>query len=390
LSTECYFAEEFLRWAWPLLLQCCSFPRRPVAIPAMMNVPRDAISFISLAEAHGVLGHFAAALADLPDRQIPPSLLDPLRVHQRTHLLANLAMTGELFRVLALFQQHNTECVVVKGPVLSLRAYDEPTVRRYSDLDLIVRHRDIARATEALVQIGYRSRISDEAIGAGKIPGEYNFRGQDGKMILELHTERTLRYFPLPLPIESYFQSKTAVYLDGRAIPVLSAEHEFVLISVHGGTHFWERLMWISDVAAMVHNRPELDWNRIQRCAADVGAERMVGVALLLAQRLLGVKIPAEMQRYVTGDPMPSRLVGKIEKWLPFAGWATPRIGQRAWFRFQMPGNVFSGAAYLTRLSLSTTQDDWAGDSGGAASHLAEILRRPFRLARKYRRNPDS
>jgi hypothetical protein len=390
LFTESCFAEEFLRWAWPLLLQCCSFPRRPVAIPAMMSVPRDAISFISLAEAHGVLGHFAAVLADFPDLQIPSSLVDPLRVHKRAHLLANLAMTGELFRVLALFQQHNIECVVVKGPVLSLRAYDEPTVRRYSDLDLIVRQRDIPRAAEVLAQIGYSSRISEEAIRTGRIPGEYNFRGQDGKVILELHTERTLRYFPLPLPVESYFQSKTAVYLDRRPIPVLSAEHEFVLISVHGGTHFWERLMWISDVAAMVHNRPELDWNRIQRCAADVGAERMVGVALLLAQRLLQVKVPPEMQEYIASDLMVLRLVGRIEKWLPFAGWATPRIGERAWFRFQMPGNVFSGAAYLTRLSLSTTQDDWAGDSGGAVSHFAAILRRPFRLARKYRRHPDS
>ena len=390
MFTESCFAEEFLRWAWPLLLQCCSFPRRPVAIPAMMSVPRDAISFISLAEAHGVVGHFAAVLADFPDLQIPSSLVDPLRVHKRAHLLANLAMTGELFRVLALFQKHTIECVVVKGPVLSLRAYDEPTVRRYSDLDLIVRQRDIPRTVEVLAQIGYSSRISEEVIRAGKIPGEYNFRGQDGNVILELHTERTLRYFPLPLPVESYFQSKTAVRLDGRPIPVLSAEHEFVLISVHGGTHFWERLMWISDVAAMVHNRPELDWNRIRRCAADVGAERMVGVALLLAQRLLQVKVPPEMQEYIASDLMVLRLVGRIEKWLPFAGWATPRIGERAWFRFQMPGNVFSGAAYLTRLSLSTTQDDWAGDSGGAVSHFAAILRRPFRLARKYRRHPDS
>jgi hypothetical protein len=389
LFTEDCFAGEFLRWAWPLLLQFCSFPRRPVAIPATMNVPRDAISFISLAEAHGVFGHFVAVLADLPERQIPSSLLDPLRVHQRAHLLANLAMTGELFRVLALFQQHNIECVVVKGPVLSLRAYDEPTVRRYSDLDLIVRQRDIPRAVEALVQIEYRSRISEEAIGAGKIPGEYNFRGKDGKMILEVHTERTLRYFPQPLPIENYFQSKTVVYIDGRPIPVLSVEHEFVLISVHGGTHFWERLMWISDVAAMVHNRPELDWKRIQRCAADVGAERMVGLALLLAQRLLGVKVPPEIEEYVASDVMVARLVGRIEKWLPFAGWASPGIGERAWFRFQMPGNVFSGAAYLARLSFSTTEDDWAPDAG-ATSPFAEGLRRPFRLARKYRRNADS
>jgi hypothetical protein len=388
LFTESCFAQEFLRWAWPLLLQFCSFPRRPVAIPAMMNLPRDAISFISLAEEHGVLGHFVAVLADFPGQQIPSSLVDPLRVHKSAHLLANLAMTGKLFRVLAVFQQHNIEGVFVKGPVLSLRAYDEPTARRYSDLDLIVRQRDIPRAAEVLAQIGYSSRISEEAIRAGKIPGEYNFRGQDGKMILELHTERTLRYFPLPLPVESYFQSKTAVYLDGRLIPVLSAEHEFVLISVHGGTHFWERLMWISDIAAMVHNRPELNWKNVRQSAADVGAERMVRVALLLSERLLGVRVPEEMKNEVAGDSSCSRLVDKIENWLPYAGSAAPSIGERAWFRFRICGNVFSGAAYLARLSFSTTEDDWALEAG-ATSSLAEGLRRPFRLARKYRRNAD-
>jgi hypothetical protein len=207
-------------------------------------------------------------------------------------------------------------------------------------------------------------------------------------MILELHTERTLRYFPLPLPVESYFQSKTAVYLDGRLIPVLSAEHEFVLISVHGGTHFWERLMWISDIAAMVHNRPELNWKNVRQSAADVGAERMVRVALLLSERLPGVRVPEEMKNEVAGDSSCSRLVDKIENWLPYAGSAAPSIGERAWFRFRICGNVFSGAAYLARLAFSTTEDDWALEAG-ATSSLAEGLRRPFRLARKYRRNAD-
>jgi hypothetical protein len=348
----------------------------------------DADSFICLAEAHGVLGHFTAALSGIPGFQIPSPFLDSLRAHRRAHLLSNLAMTAELFRVLELFRQSEIECVVVKGPVLSLRAYGQPAVRQYADLDLLLRQKDIPRAAKILVDTGYDSRISAEAIRSRKIPGEYRFRAPDTEIILELHTERTLRYFPLPLPIEKYFQSKTSLSLDGRPVPALSAEHEFVLISVHGATHFWERLMWICDVAAMVHNHPQLDWNMIRRSAAEVGAERTVRVALRLAERSLGVAIPKEMKNEVQRDSSCLRLVRQIETWLPYAGFAAPSILPRAFFRFAIRGNAIAGLGYLARLSLSTTEEDWSPESTAPRLRWAEILRRPLRLAKKYRRGP--
>jgi hypothetical protein len=381
------FGNDFLRREWPLLLDSCSLPRDPAKISALVDLV-DADSFICLAQAHGVLGHFTAALAGIPGFQIPSPFLDSLRVHQRAHLLSDLAMTAELFRVLELFRQSEIECVVVKGPVLSLRAYGEPAVRRYADLDLLLRQKDIPRAAEILVDADYNSRISAEAIRSGKIPGEYRFRAPGSETILELHTERTLRYFPLPLPIEKYFQSKASLSLDGRPVPALSAEHEFVLISVHGATHFWERLMWICDVAAMVHNHPELDWNMIRRSAAEAGAERMVCVALLLAEHSLAVPIPKEMKNEVQRDSACLRLVRQIETWLPYAGFAAPSILPRAFFRFAIRGNAIAGLGYLARLSLSTTEEDWSSESTPPRLRWAEILRRPFRLAKKYRRGP--
>jgi hypothetical protein len=382
------FGNDLLRREWPLLLDSCSLPRDPAKISALVAVIRDADSLIGLARAHGVLGHFTAALAGIPGFQIPSPFLDSLRVHQRAHLLSNLAKTAELFRVLELFRQSEIECAVVKGPVLSLRAYGEPAVRQYADLDLLLRQKDIPRAAEILVDAGYNSRISAEVIRSGKIPGEYRFCAQHTEIILELHTESTLRYFPSPLPIEKYFHSKTSLSLDGRSVPALSAEHEFVLISVHGATHFWERLMWICDVAAMVHNHPQLDWNLIRRSAAEAGAERMVRVALLLAERSLGVPIPKEMKNEVRRDSACLGLVRQIETWLPYAGFAAPSILPRAFFRFAIRGNAIAGLGYLARLSLSTTEEDWSSESAAPRLRWAEILRRPFRLAKKYRRGP--
>jgi hypothetical protein len=161
------------------------------------------------------------------------------------------------------------------------------------------------------------------------------------------------------------------------------------LICIHGAKHFWERLMWISDVAAMLHRHPELDWKYIQQSAEEVGAARMVRLALLLAERLLHGPVPLPMKDEVARDSVSVRLAEQIETWLPFAGCAAPPVAQRAFFRFRVAGSGVAGARYLTRLSFSPTEEDWSSELDGTSRRFAEILRRPFRLAKKYRR-PDS
>lgn len=383
------FGADFLSRDWPLLLESCSLPRNPAKIAALLPEVRDPESLFRLAEVHGVLPHLSAAVASVPNARISDLVLDSLRARCHPQLLFTLAMTAELFRILDLLRRSGVELLVVKGPVLALRAYGDPAARRYVDLDFLVRQAEIPRAAELLVAAGYESRVPAEAIRAGKIPGEYRFRRPGTGIILELHTERTFRHFPRPLPIEKYFQHKATLLLDGHGVPALSPEHEFVLISIHGAKDFWERLIWISDIAAIVHNHPELDWERIRQHAADVGAERMVRMALLLAQLFLRVQVPPGMKREVEMDSGCSRLVREIETWLPYGGYRAPQLARRALFRFGMHGRFFASVAYLIRLSVSTTEDDWPADVAASRSRVAEMFRRQFRLAKKYR-NPNS
>jgi Uncharacterised nucleotidyltransferase len=371
-----------------VLLEACSLPRDPGKISAVVGV-KNFESLFTLADEHGVIPHLTAALGAVLDLPVPSSFLATLRERQRVHLLFSLTMTAELFRILGLLGQAGIGAMVVKGPVLSQRAYGDPAARRYVDLDLLLRHSDIQRATEILIAAKYESRVPAAAIRERKIPGEYLFRRPATSVVFELHTERTFRYYPRPIPIEKYFQGKTAVILDGHPVPVLSLEDEFVLIAIHGAKHFWERLMWISDVAAMVHNHPELDWPRVRQGAREVGAERMVRVALLLAQHFLRVPVPPQMEDEVKSDSRCVELLRAIESWLPYGGFAALPLAKRALFRLRMPGRFSVGVAYLARLSFSPTEDDWSADPQAQRSRLVEMLGRPFRLAKKYR-HPDA
>jgi hypothetical protein len=52
-----------------------------------------------------------------------------------------------------------------------------------------------------------------------------------------------------------------------------------------------------------------------------------------------------------------------------------------------MRGGLFAAPAYLLRLSLSPTEEDWAEGGEKNGSWIPSALRRPFRLARKYGRD---
>ncbi len=370
---------------WSALLECASPAHHRQRLASLLR-SADWARLLVLAEKHGVAGHLAACLREFAEDLVPPGIIQMLADHQRANIFSTLRLTAELFRILDRFTSQGIGALVVKGPVLAVQAYGDPAMRSYGDLDLLVRQRDIRRATELMNAAGYSAAVSLRAIDAGKIPGQYLFSKPDAKLIVELHNDGTLRYFPRRVPLEEFFARQIRVRFDAREIPALSVEDELVLICIHGAKHFWERLMWIADVAALVSRQSGIDWECVADSARAVGAERMLHTGLRLASNLLQVQLPDKVQARVQPDVAAARLAEQACKWLPAAGYAPPGLFERAAFRLRMRGGFISGPLYLLRLSLSPTEEDWMADPEGKGHGLLEAIRRPFRLARKYSR----
>lgn len=339
---------------------------------------------MELAEAHGVLVILARGLRESKFEGVPRDAQEQLLNRIRMQQLFSLGMTAELFRILQALSAARIETVLVKGPVTSLLAYEDPAARTYVDLDLLIRQRESYAAWQCMLDLGFHADIPEVAIRAGKIPGEYLFQKPSNNCTVELHTENTFRYYPKPMHIEELFARKRALLLDGREIPSLSLEDELVLNCVHGAKHFWEWLMWVSDVAAIVAKHREIDWYQARHAAAEVGASRILRVGVQVGAMLFGMELPAELAEEIRNDPASKSLCRQILGWLPYAGTAPPPLPQRAMFRLRMAGGGITGAAYLTRLSLSPTQEDWESGAEESRSWLWDAVRRPFRLLRKY------
>jgi len=372
--------------AWAALRECAS-PWRSAERLRESFGGVDWPRLLLLAEEHGVSGHLAACLQEDQAPAAPAEIKEELTERQRALNFLTLQLTAELLRLLEIFAAEGISALVIKGPVLAARAYDDPAKRSYGDLDLLVRQGEIRRATEALTASGYEAAVSLAAIDAGKTPGQYLFTKADSKLLVELHNDATLRYFPRPLPIKDVFARQARVRVDAHEVPAASAEDELVMACVHGAKHFWERLSLIADVAGLLARQRNLDWHRAAESARAVEAERLLHSGLRLANEVLRAELPEAIAGPVHEDAAAAKMVARVLRWLPAAGYAPPGLIERALFRLRMRGGVLSAPAYLLRLSLSPTEEDWQARGDVSASPWLDALRRPLRLARKYGRS---
>ena len=374
---------------WPALLECAS-PLCNVLRLAELLRRLDWCRLLRRAEQHRVLGQLAVRLGEVAEGAIPVELTQALLERHRAQVFSTLKLTAALFDVLELFAAKDIPGLVVKGPVLAMHAYGDPVMRSYGDLDLLVRQADIRRATESLQAAGYLASIPLSAIDLDRIPGQYLFSRPDDHLIVELHNDFTLRYFPRRLPLEELFGRRVLLRLDAYEVPALAVEDELVYVCVHGATHLWNRLGWIADIAALVTRQSDINWDRVGETATKVGAERMLHTGLRLASDLLHARLPNPVFAAMQRDAGAAKLAACARTWLAAAGDASPTLLDRTAFRLRMRGDALRAPAYLLRLSLSPTEEDWKQGRPETRHSFFDALRRPFRLASKYGRRRTS
>ena len=144
--------------------------------------------------------------------------------------------------------------------------------------------------------------------------------------------------------------------------------------------------MWIADVAALISQPRSPDWGRTLAVVDEAGAERILHLGLRLAADLLDAELPAYLKAAVQSDRTVAKLAAQIESRLAHRELHEIGIFQRAAFRVSMRGGFLPGLAYLLRLTLTPTEEDWTPGKDGSRRPLVDAISRPLRLARKHSR----
>jgi len=203
-------------------------------------------------------------------------------------------------------------------------------------------------------------------------------------VFVELHTERTLRHFPRMPDIERLFNRSVPVSVGGRELRTFAPEDQLIFLAVHGAKDFWDRLVWIADIAALLRAVPDLDWRTATYRAESTGVERMLYVGLALAASLLHVPLPPAVLQSIRADYRARDIAAQFERRIVAP--ALPPLGAEARLRlrYRVISGPASAARYALRLAFVPSEADYADAKLPRALRLFSGLMRPLRVLRKY------
>ena len=344
-------------------------------------------SLLDDASCHSVTPLLARQLTAIAGDALSPAQLNHSKDLARATAARNLAFTAELIAILDLFRSEGLQVIPYKGPVLAAQAYGDFALREFEDLDFILRQKDMRKANRLVTSLGYRAKypwaLSLDA-AASLVPGEYCYRNERGRMIIDLHTERTLRHFPLPPDIDALAEHLVSISVGGHIIATFAPEDGLPLLCIHGSKDFWERISWIADVAEFVQAHPRLDWDQVIRRAESLRALRMLHLGLALATSFFGLLLPDELLRRVEADEIAGILAAEIELRIFRGGANSLGAAGRFGFRRRMLEGIFEGWRYSARLAFSPADEDWEMVRLPRALAPLYVALRPLRLLLKY------
>ena len=259
----------------------------------------------ALADRHRMVPLLHAALAPYGEELLPEF---HAWLREAAHGIArqDAVLAQELLRLLGLFQEHQVLAVPFKGPVLALDAYGDLGMRQYSDLDIVVRQRDLFPAAELLRGAGYRL-VHRSLCGADVIhvrtEYHYPFRNDPLGVTVELHHRFVPVYFAFRLTLEQVASRLRTLTLGGESIAVLPLEETVVTLCAHGAKHAWKCLDFVSTLAALVQREPEVLSEQLLALSRSLGASRMLLVGLHLAGRLFSLPLPGQVSHAIRSDP---------------------------------------------------------------------------------------
>ncbi|HVB87230.1 MAG TPA: nucleotidyltransferase family protein [Candidatus Dormibacteraeota bacterium] len=353
----------------------------------LLALPLDWDFLLAQAAENSVAPLLSCQLSTIAPDAVPPAQFARLKSMVRAGSVRSLVLSAELIRIVEALATAGIEAFPYKGPVLAVQAYGDVALREFADIDLVLRQSDMAAANRALVALGFAPQfppIFAPEAPSPLIPGEYDYRDAERHLTVELHTEHTLRHFPVPPNLDDIAGRLARISISGHQIRTFSVEDTLVFLCVHGSKDFWERLLWVADTAQLIAVNPQLDWDSVYRFTDSVRARRMLHLGLALASRVFGVSLPDQVRARVASDHVVDSVASQIERRL--LGRSVPPLRSRATFRYRrsmVPGTL-AGWRYALRLATVPAAEDW--HTIRLPRWLAPLYAalRPFRLLRKY------
>ncbi len=244
----------------------------------------------------------------LDQKRIDPALHRALKTAYMENAARNMRMVNDLERICSELDQQKLSYIAYKGPVAGILAYNDIALRQYSDLDLMVRHQEFDRVLRFFVEMGFcipptfkkkeldYTRKSWRDIGVRK-----------GNLHIDIH--QMIAKGPCFFrPFDETWENCVWMKLNRDTVQTFSFEDSLVVHSINNAKDGFSSLKQFRDMAGLIYNWPDLDWDRVFLIAERRKSLNILLVSLKLANLFCGVPLP-ESIRVLTERPTVARKV---------------------------------------------------------------------------------
>jgi hypothetical protein len=325
----------------------------------LLDRPLDWSLLIKQADLHRLFPLLYWHLTRTLARDFSHEVAQQLDQRFRANVARSLLLIRDLVNIVELLGRHGIPIVPFKGPALAESLYGNAALRECVDLDILLHPHDVLEAIRSLVSAGYHapkelSPAQQNAFVATQY--EYPLLTPAGTLV-ELQWHIVPRYFSLPLPEEQYWSRIQSLRVGGREMNSLSPEDLLLLLSVHGGKHGWEKLIWLADVAELVASNPHLDWAYVLDQARRVGGLRMLLLGVALANRFLGTTIPRDLEQPLARDPTVERIADGIGHNLVWG--ELPTYVKSQLYLLRVRERWQDRLRYVVQFTFTATPEEW-------------------------------
>jgi hypothetical protein len=363
-SAASAFSPEF-----NLLLACCAVAKRAGSSPdassydlhSCLDVALDWQQVLALAEHHSVTPLIYHALRELP-QAVPTATFDQLARLCHHNALRNLRFAAELIRILDCLDAHSIDALPYKGPALAQSVYGDLGLREFSDLDILLRSADVPRAIDALRALGFAPNLhlsAAEQRAYLRSGYEYTLGRPSDENLLEIQWGIVPRFYTVDFDMEGFFERAATAEVAGRLVKSLSPEDLLLALCMHAAKHAWIRLCWLRDIAGVVEAKP-LNWDTLLSRAQALGIERILGLSLILASRLLGANVPDAATKTCSRDSRLSQLYDEIAPRIPESQDCTAQSLEYFRLMLRLRERLSDKARFTARLALTPSVGEWS------------------------------
>lgn len=196
--------------------------------------------------------------------QCPPELAK-YRTQQNKFAMQSMERIQALAAINAAFSQAGIRMITMKGPLLAMELYGDPSLRTSRDLDLMVDEDDLDRAGKILLQMGYR--LEEHLYSSTPMRHKFYTLVENekhrvynrGEICIELHWQSD---YQRQQSFGELWSRREERQLLGRPIALMGEADRYPALIVHAAEHGFLRLRWLLDLYEL-QKKKDYSWERV-------------------------------------------------------------------------------------------------------------------------------